>query len=69
MGIKQRSSSALNLLQEALRFSYEGELYNISIEFGNTRKLVKLVKTSRTEIYSSVSVGKIVSNRFPISNG
>ena len=69
MGIKQRSSSALNLLQEALRFSYEGELYNITIEFGNSRKLVKLIKTSLPEIYSSVSVGKIVSNRFPISNG
>ena len=36
---------------------------------GITRKLVSLIKTSLTEIYSRVRVGKNVSDRFPIRNG
>ena len=39
------------------------------MEFGISRKLVRLIKTSLTETYSRVRVGKNVSDRFPIMNG
>jgi len=41
-------------------------LYKILIEFGIPRKLVRFIKTSLTETYSRVRVGKNVSDRFPI---
>jgi len=44
-------------------------LYKILIEFGISRKLVRLIKISLTETYSRVWVGKNVSDRFPIRNG
>jgi len=44
-------------------------LYNILIEFGIPRKLVRLIKMSLTETYSRIRVGKIVSDRFHIRNG
>ena len=43
-------------------------LYKILIEFGIPRKLVRLIKMSLTETYSSVRVDKNVSDRFPVSN-
>jgi len=44
-------------------------LYNILIEFGNPRKLLRLIKMCLTETYSRVRVGKNFSNMFPIRNG
>jgi len=44
-------------------------LYNILIEFGVPRKLVRLIKMCLTETYSIVRVGKNLSDRFPIRNG
>jgi len=44
-------------------------LYMIIIEFGVPRKIVKLIKMSLTGTYSSVRVGKNVSDRFTIRNG
>jgi sorting nexin-29 len=44
-------------------------LYNILIEFGILKKLVKLIKMCLNEMYSGVRVGKIVSDTFPIRNG
>ena len=44
-------------------------LYKILIEFGIPRKLVRLIKLSLTETYSTVRVDKIVSDRFPVRNG
>ena len=44
-------------------------LYNILIEFGVPKKLVRLVKMCLTEMYSRVQVGKNVSDMFPIRNG
>jgi hypothetical protein len=44
-------------------------LYNILIEFGIPRKLVRLIKTCLTETYSRVRVGRKLSDRFPIRNG
>jgi len=44
-------------------------LYNILIEFGIPRNLVRLVKICSTETYSRVQVGKNLSDMFPIRNG
>jgi hypothetical protein len=44
-------------------------LYNIVIEFGIFKKLVKLIKMCLNEMYSRVRVGKNLSDVFPIRNG
>jgi len=44
-------------------------LYNILIEFGISKKLVRLIKMCLTETYSRVRVGKNLSDMFPIRNG
>jgi len=44
-------------------------LYNIIIEFGIPKKLVRLIKMCLTETYSRVQVGKNLSDIFPIRNG
>ena len=44
-------------------------LYNILIEFGIPKKLVRLIKVCLTETYSRVRVGKNLSEMFPIRNG
>jgi hypothetical protein len=43
-------------------------LYNILIEFGIPIKLVRLMKMCLNETYSSVRVGKHLSDVFPIKN-
>jgi len=44
-------------------------LYNILIEFGVSKKQVRLVKMCLNETNSRVRVGKNVSDMFPIRNG
>ena len=44
-------------------------LYNILIEFGVPKKLVRRVKMCLTETYSTVRVGKNLSDLFRIRNG
>jgi hypothetical protein len=44
-------------------------LYNILVEFGIPKKLVRLIKTCLNETYSKVRVGKLLSDKFPIQNG
>jgi len=44
-------------------------LYNILIEFGVPKKLVRLVKMCLSETYSRVRVGMNLCDRFPIRNG
>ena len=44
-------------------------MYNILIELGIPKKLVRLIKMCLTETYSSVRVGKNLSDMFPIRNG
>jgi hypothetical protein len=44
-------------------------LSNILIEFGIPTKQVRLIKMCLTETYSSVRVGKNLTEMFPIRNG
>jgi sorting nexin-29 len=44
-------------------------LYNILLEFGIPKKLVRLIKMCLNETYSKVHIGKLLSDRFPIQNG
>jgi hypothetical protein len=44
-------------------------LYNILLEFGIPKKLVRLVKMCLNETYSKVCVGKLLSDKFPTQNG
>jgi hypothetical protein len=46
-----------------------GVLYNILIEFGIAKKLVRLIKMCLSETCSRVWVGKHLSDTFPIKNG
>jgi hypothetical protein len=44
-------------------------LYNILLEFGIPMKLVRLIKMCLNETYSTIHVGKRLSDIFPIQNG
>jgi hypothetical protein len=44
-------------------------LYNILLQFGVPKKLVRLIKMCSNETYSKVCVGKLLSDKFPIQNG
>jgi retron-type reverse transcriptase len=44
-------------------------LYNILIEFGMPRKLVKLINTCINETYGTVHTGKNLSETLPVRNG
>jgi hypothetical protein len=41
-------------------------LYNILLEFGIPKKLVRLIKMCLNETYNQVHVGKLLSDKFPI---
>jgi hypothetical protein len=43
-------------------------LYNILLEFGIPKKLVRLIKMCSNETYSKVRAGKLLSHKFPIQN-
>jgi hypothetical protein len=43
-------------------------LYNILLEFGIPKKLVRLIKMCLNETYSTARVGKLLSDKFPIQN-
>jgi hypothetical protein len=44
-------------------------LYNILLEFGIPKKLVRLNKICLNETYSKVRISKFLSDKFPIQNG
>jgi hypothetical protein len=44
-------------------------LYNILLEIGIPKKVVRLIKICLNEIYSRVRVGKVLSDKFAIQNG
>jgi hypothetical protein len=44
-------------------------LYNILIDFGIPKKLVRLIKMFLNETYSKVRVGELLSDTFPLQNG
>jgi hypothetical protein len=41
-------------------------LYNILLEFGTPKKLVRIIKMCLNDTYSEVRVGKLLSGKFPI---
>jgi hypothetical protein len=44
-------------------------LYNILLEFGIPKKLVRLIKMCLNKTYSKVRTGKLLSDKFPVQNG
>jgi hypothetical protein len=44
-------------------------LYNILLEFGIPKKLIRLIKVYLNETYSEVHTSKLLSDKFPIQNG
>jgi hypothetical protein len=44
-------------------------LYNILLEFGIPKKLVRLIEMCLNETYSKVHISKLLSDKFPIQNG
>jgi hypothetical protein len=44
-------------------------IYNILVEFGIPKKIVKLIKMCLNETYRKVRIGKLLSDKFPIQNG
>jgi hypothetical protein len=44
-------------------------LYNILLEFGIPKKLVRLIKMCLNETFSKVHIGKLLYDKFPIQNG
>jgi hypothetical protein len=44
-------------------------LYNVLLEFGIPKKLVKLIKMCLNEACNKVHVGKHLSDTFPVQNG
>jgi sorting nexin-29 len=44
-------------------------LYNTLLEFGISKKLVRLIKMCLNETCSKVRIGKVLSDKFPIQNG
>jgi sorting nexin-29 len=41
-------------------------LYNILLDFGTPKKLVRLIKMCLSETCSKVRIGKLLSDKFPI---
>jgi hypothetical protein len=44
-------------------------LYSILLEFGTSKKLIRLIKMCLNGTYSKIHVGKHLSHTFPIQNG
>jgi hypothetical protein len=44
-------------------------LYNILLEFGIPKKLVRLIKMCLNETYSKVCISKLLSDKFPTQDG
>jgi sorting nexin-29 len=44
-------------------------LYNILLEFGIPKKIVRIIKICLSETYSKVCIRKLLSDKFPIQNG
>jgi hypothetical protein len=70
---KWEHNEAVNQLFIDFKKAYDSvrseALYNILIQFGIPKKLVRLIKMCLTETYSRVRVGKNLSDMFPIRKG
>ena len=70
---KREHSEAVHQLFIDFKKAYDSvrreALYNILIEFGIPKKMVRLIKMCLIETYSRVRVGKNLSEMFPVRNG
>jgi hypothetical protein len=70
---KWEHNEAVNQLFIDFKQAYDSvrreTLYNILVEFGIPKKLIRLIKMFLTEAYSTVWVSKNLSEMFPIRNG
>jgi hypothetical protein len=70
---KQECNGTVNLLfidfKKACDLVKTGVIYNIVLEFGIPKKLVRLIKMCLNGTCSKVHVGKHLSDTFPIQNG
>jgi hypothetical protein len=55
--------------KKAYDFIKRDFLYNILLEFGTPKKLVRIIKMCSNETYSKVRIGKHLSDKFPNQNG
>jgi hypothetical protein len=46
-----------------------GKFFTVLLEFGITKKLVRLIKMCLNETYGKVRAGKLLSDALPIQNG
>ncbi|KAJ4428538.1 hypothetical protein ANN_24582 [Periplaneta americana] len=70
MGVQGYSTSVIHRFQKGIYDSVKGEVsYNILIEFGIPKKLVRLIKMCLNETYSRVRIGQLQSDAFPIHCG
>ena len=69
MGIHEAVHQLFTDFKKAYDSVRRETLYNIPLEFGIPKKLVRLVKMCLTETYSRDRVGKNLSDMFPIRNG
>jgi hypothetical protein len=56
-------------LKEAYGSVKRHVLYNILLEYGISKKLVRLIEMCLNETYSKVRAGKLLSDKFPNQNG
>jgi hypothetical protein len=70
---KREYNGTVHQLLIELKIAYEsfkGEvLYNILLQFGIPKKLVRLIKMCLNETYSKIRIGKLLSDKFPVQNG
>jgi hypothetical protein len=68
-GQKWEYNETVHQLFIDIKKTYDEVLYNILIEFMVPMKLVGLIEMCLNETYSKVSMGKYLSDSFPIKNG
>jgi hypothetical protein len=68
LGKKWEHNGAVHQLFIDFKKAYDS-IYNILLEFGILKKLVRLIKMCLNETYGKARIGKLLSGKFPIQNG